>query len=351
MFFMKKLFLIAAICLIGEVFAADVCVKEHKTILQSGDYRNYKNWMLSLHPSPGKEALLMSTSLAAHYPVTTAITWYKACISREKFAALLQQHYVPSSITIATIPGNYDYSPDGAFWVDFANAQHFGGSFRTTGNVQEERMFDEFPQLANLAYSLRDKKTILPVNERGEAEPFLINSLMRLFDVSKAPYGRDVDVASPEDVQKSIVQLDKPFSKAHIIGLAAIDYNKNHEGANHSSKYTKCDLEYLLQAAFLGDIAALQHNTQQTLCIHTGRWGAGAFKNSLKMVTAIQILAAEMALKDLSASLFFHGVDDSLLAPIRQEIDQKLSSGMTPLAILNHLCMYQDTDPSWRPQE
>ena len=186
--------------------------------------------------------------------------------------------------------------PNNAFWVDFANAHHFGGGFRSSGNVQEERMFDEFPSLPDLAYVLRDSKAILPVTSGDVPEPFLVTSLSRRWDVSKVPYGKKLDSTSPEEVRDSVITPPKPYAVAHIIGLAALDYSK---GGNQS-RYSMEDLKYHVQAALLGDLAARQYNGSSQVIIHTGKWGSGAFKNSVKMLTALQILAAEMAFNGLS---------------------------------------------------
>ena len=265
-------------------------LQKHTAKLKAKNFSRFQDWILSQHPSPAKKALLTSTITSTYFPFTPTVTWYKAKINAANFEMLLLDTYLYSSAIIETVEGNYDYAPDGAFWVDFANAAHFGGGFRSRGNVQEERMFDEFPQLPDLAYQLNGDKTILPVTSSGEAEPFLVVQLLRKFDVSNVPYGKKLDKTSPEKIQQAVIRLSSPFKMAHIIGMAAKDYS-----SKKGAKYSMNDLKYHLQAAYLGDLAACQYNGTTAPIIHTGRWGAGAFKNSLKMLTALQILAAEMA--------------------------------------------------------
>lgn len=327
-------------------FPHSFSLEKHTETPQSSDFKKFRSWILSQDPSAGKSALLNSTLISVHYPFSPTIIWYKARMKTADFDNLLNQTFLSPSVTINTAQGNYNYTPDNAFWVDFANGEHFGGGFRSRGNVQEERMFFEFPQLANLAYVLRNNKTILPMTKKGAAEPFLIVSMLRKSDVSKVPYGRDLDETSPKTVIRDVIHLKAPYTSANIIGLAALDYSKK-----HSSKYSLDNLKYMLQAAFLGDAAALQYNGPTNLIIHTGKWGAGAFKNSVKMVTAIQILAAEMAFTGgIIPLLVFHGIDPTLLDPIQQEITQKLHAGETALSLLKTFYKRQESDSTWRPQ-
>lgn len=322
-------------------------LKKHTETLTPKDHNKYTSWILSQHPSPSKKALLTSTLTSTYYPFTPTITWYKAILDSANFQNLLTKTYGSSSVSFRTIQGNYDYTPDGAYWIDFANAYHFGGGFRSRGNVQEERMFDEFPQLANLAYVLRKTSTILPITNKKDAEPFLVVSALRKFDVSKVPYGNALDSTSPKTVKASVVRLNGPYKSANIIGMAAKDYSKK-----HNARYSMDDLTYHLQAAFLGDAAALQYSGEKEIIIHTGRWGSGAFKNSLQMLTALQILAAEMAFSGTTphASIIFHSIDTSLITSLQQEIANYLHAGKTPLAILKILKDKQDRNVAWRPQ-
>jgi len=344
--------LIGSSCLAGstpllEKDLPSVTLKKHVENPKPSDHHKFDSWIVSKNPSSAKRALLTSTITTTYYPFSHQIVWYKAILSRSEFKKLLDIAYLNSSVAISSATGNYTYTPHGAFWVDFANASHFGGGFRSSGNVQEERMFDEFPILPDLAYVLRNKDTILPVASDGTAEPFVVVSALRKFDVSKVPYGNALDKASPSQVKKDVVVLNKPFNSANIIGLAAIDFS-----GKHNSKYSMSDLEYMTQAAFLGDVAALRIDPAAKPIINTGRWGAGAFKNSVKMVTALQILAAEMAFTspNTKPQLIFYGIGDSVMNPIQNEIVHELQSGTTPRQILKKYLKRQESDSSWAPQ-
>lgn len=322
-------------------------LQKHKEHPDPKDHTKFEDWILSQHPSPAKKALLASTLNSTYYPFTPTITWCKAHMNSFDFELLLNATYQAPSVTINSQRGNYDYKPNGAFWVDFANAQHFGGGFRSRGNVQEERLFIEFPMLAHLAYVLRSDDSILPVAKNGSPEPFLVVACLRKFDINKVPYGKDLDDCSPQQVKKDVVRLEKPFPSAHIIGLAAKDYSNKHD-----PRYTMKDLKYHLQAAFLGDLAALTLNGSSHLVIHSGRWGAGAFKNSLKMITALQILAAEMAFSGTNTNprLILHSIDSSLITSLREEIVKSLRNGNSPSVLLRTFLDRQTHDSSWRPQ-
>ena len=239
--------LIGSSCLAGspsllEKDSPAFTLQKHTETPDPADHYKFDSWIVSKKPSPAKRALLTSTITSTYYPFTPQIVWYKAKLSSSNFKKLLDNAYPNSSIAISSATGNYSYTPNGAFWVDFANAKHFGGGFRSNGNVQEERMFDEFPILPDLAYVLRHKSSILPVSSNGSPEPFVVVSALRKFDVSKVPYGRALDKASPSQVKQDVVVLNKPFSSANIIGLAAMDFS-----GEQNSKYSMSDLEFILQ--------------------------------------------------------------------------------------------------------
>ncbi|WP_068468739.1 hypothetical protein [Candidatus Protochlamydia phocaeensis] len=326
----------------------------HTTTFNQKDFSDFKKWLLALNPSIQKKTLMSATILAVFYPQSPSITWAKAKMPSKEFSSLLNSPVLTPSATITPVMGNYNYMPNYAFWVDFANAKSFGGGFRSRGNVQEERMFMEFPQLAQLAYAKRNNP-LLPVNKQGDPEPFLIFQLVRRFDISQVPYGKSLDKASTSQVLNGIVQLPQPYPLAHIIGLAAKDWSKI--PANWRS-YSTDDLRDLLKAALLGDLGAVNYQLENGLAtpeIHSGLWGAGAFKNSVKMITAIQILAAYMAQMKKGAvitsiNLFLHGIDPSLIALIQQEILLNLQQGKTPNDLLQMYHDRQEEDPSWAPQ-
>ena len=70
------------------------------------------------------------------------------------------------------------------------------------------------------------------------------------------------------------------------------------------------------------------------------------------MVTALQILAAEMAFTNPknNPQLIFYGIQTSVIDPIQEEIVQALRSGITPRQLLKKYLKRQDSDPSWAPQ-
>lgn len=332
-----------------------VDVKKYTTSLYSQDYRAFTNWILEKNANQAKYELLVDTVVKARYPLTNTITWYKASLSNKKFKQLLKKQVIQGKIKIKTDHSFFSYKTNGAFWVDFANGSTFGGGFRSNGNVQEERMFLEFPQLAQLAFNVRNNTAILPFQKK-DVEPFLVVNLQRAFDISRVPYGSKLSNADPLDVRNSIHSVSNPHSHAHVIGLVAKDWKRSKR-----KKYSIRDLHFHLKQALVANIAALKfHKAKQKKLkfeVHTGRWGAGAFKNSVKMLTAIQILAAHMSLqkgvapKKTTPAFIFHSIRSSLIKQLQQEIETNLQNGITPEGLLNQWLIRQDTDSSWRPQK
>ena len=230
---------------------------EHQATLGT-DFHNFQDWILAKNPASPKKALIENTILNIHYPTTSTIDWAKAEMSSKSFDNQLKNSIKSIPLVVTSVSGNYDYTPDNAFWVDFANAKSFGGGFRSNGNVQEERMFMEFPQLAQLAYAKRGNP-ILPVSKNCKlpreipscAEPFLIFEMLRRFDISKVPYGRAILDVKASQIPKDIETLSKPYAIANIIGLAAIDWC---DAQIKKKTYTLSDLKYLLSEALLGNL-------------------------------------------------------------------------------------------------
>ena len=128
----------------------------HETTLET-DFGEFKKWILAKNPPSQKKALIENTILDVHYPTTPTIEWAKAKMTTQDFDTFITSPLKQISLVINPMRGIYNYIPDNAFWVDFANASTFGGGFRSKGNVQEERMFMEFPQLAQLAFAKKKK--------------------------------------------------------------------------------------------------------------------------------------------------------------------------------------------------
>ena len=92
-------------------------LREHIEKPDPAEFKQFKEWILSQHPSPAKKALLTSTITSTHFPLSPTITWYKAHISVSTFKELLEEAYLSTSLDILTKKNNYDYKPDGAFWI------------------------------------------------------------------------------------------------------------------------------------------------------------------------------------------------------------------------------------------
>lgn len=320
-------------------------LERHTARMSSNDWHAFQDWMLSKNPPNQKKSLIQNTVLKAHYLLSESLWWFKSSISDHDFETLLDTSIRSPTGIISAVSGFYNYSPQYTFWVDFANADTFGGGFRGKGNVQEERMFMEFPQLSQLAFDLKRNAEINPVQNK-KPEPFLVPRLQRLFDLSRVPYGHALFDISRQQIINDIQKLSAPYAIAHIIGIAAKDYSQT----SHA-EYSMNDLEYHLRAALLGWLSAKEYPNAKAspLEIHTGAWGSGAFKNSPKMITALQILAFYMAKLETGATLTFHGMNTSLVTPIATEIRTSLQGGITPQQLIKRFQNRQKTDSSWRP--
>lgn len=342
----------------NQIFQLD----EHQTTLKT-DFKAFRNWMLAKKPPTQKEVLIRNTVLDVHYPLTPTVNWAKAKMSNESFDTLIINPLENISLVVTSVAYPYNYSPNYAFWIDFANANTFGGGFRGKGNVQEERMFMEFPQLPQLGYAKRNNQ-ILPVTKNCTtprespscAEPFLVFDILRRFDVNKVPYGKALYQANPKSIPNDIQKLSKPYPIVNIIGLAAND--RCAKGLK-DKPYSLLDLKYLLKEALLGNLGALKFNLQQQRGnpeVHTGPWGTGAFKNSEAMITAIQILAGAMSQMTNEGivhgiHLFFHVIPARLVAQIQNDVIIRLKQNQTPLDLLHYFLNLQESDPSiWGPK-
>ncbi len=348
-------------------------VKRVKTDL-TGTQSSFSDWLLAEKPYAQKEALLKGTIGQISYPYSKPkvdfVNWSQITMSDKNFEALLN-----SSINLNTInfsvfadPGEYDYKPDGTFWVDFADADKFGGGFRGMGNLQEERIFFQFPQLAQLAYAARNNPP-LPVSPGAsgvfptteDAQPFIVFDVFRRFDVSNVPYADALKLITVAQVYSDIITLKQPYEQVNIIGIASLNWCQTSPPIP-VKQYKLSNLEYLLKESLLGNLGAISSLIEfspgnTTAGIHSGQWGTGDFGNSVSMVTAIQILSGIMSQIDVKGkqygmNLHLHGVSQSLISETEDIVKNILRSGGTPKDVLDHLLDLQSSDPTdWQPRQ
>ena len=150
----------------------------------------------------------------------------------------------------------FDYMDQDHYYIDFAHATHFGGSYRGHGNVQEERMFVEFPALPLLEFKTNNgiHPCVIEYDSNGKEKsppmakpsPFIIESINREYDISGTPYGGAIFNAQDSQILKGIKKVNNSVP-VNIIGLAA-ENRKFQQGVPYSLK----DQLYHFEAAYLG---------------------------------------------------------------------------------------------------
>lgn len=344
-------------------------VKKVKTDL-TGSQSSYRDWLFARKPYPQKEALLEGTVKQIPYPYPNVgdVHWSQITMSDNDFDKILNTevnfHKIDFRVKDAT--STYDYQHDGSFWVDFADASSFGGGFRGRGNLEEERLFFQFPQLAQLAFALQSNPP-LPVKPGGigvfptteRAQPFIVFNVFRRFDLSKIPYSDDLKLISKSQVLNDITTLTH-YEKVNIIGIASVNWCQTKPPITNK-QYRLSNLKYILKESLLGNLGAVMSivefsKSHKTANIHSGKWGTGAFGNSLHMITAIQILSGILSQVNVNGHqygvyLYLHGVDAQMVHEIEDIVKSILRKpGGTPLKVLEHLLSLQKSQPSnWQP--
>lgn len=205
------------------------------------------------------------------------------------------------NVAVKTSPYGYRYQNHEAY-VDFAN-RYIGGGVMTQGFVQEEiEIFESsfLPWVAAVRLQqLRNKDPNTPVALPGCDGPNLLAldrtpvvTYWRMFtDVdSKTAYGKKLQTLSPTQVP-NVLQLRPSPVDIFSIAMAAPDFGKS------TAPYSYKDIEnmvLLATRAFYNALLVLDES-KLPLVIHTGNWGAGAFKNSIKTVFGIQTIAMAAA--------------------------------------------------------
>ncbi len=206
--------------------------------------------------------------------------------------------------------GPFAYGPPapGALeWhLNFADAHLFyaygGGLF-----AQDEHQCAEHPVLA----SLREKLVDDPIEgfkpwttEDHRATPVLVKGAARgcVAQLQKGRlsiYGNAMMQASPDVIRQLVTRLDPP-TFSNILAIEAIP--------GGSGRYSPEDISRTAMTASAGFGAAVAESQGQRTVIHTGFWGCGAFGGNRRLMTLLQLLAAQIAGVDV---LVFHAFDDA----------------------------------------
>lgn len=222
----------------------------------------------------------------------------------------------------------YKYGKDnGGWWVNFANKTLGGGVFGK-GFVQEETMLLQIPQALYVAYLLRQeegkKSGFTRVMEDGEsiiiqdvnvtmwwnskkyyenAKKTEIHLFYYLVNLIEKNVDNTKDKESVQKYLREILTNNYSFKylknvKMNMICLDAKDHKKS-KGIYTS--YDENEIRFLFDKCYAGFAYA---KSQGATKINTGRWGSGAFKNDLRMMTLIQIVVARI----VGVNLVFWGM-------------------------------------------
>lgn len=358
--------------LLANVPINTIKMEKFNTQLTGTQYQ-FREWLFAKKPYQQKQMLLASTSkkIPYPYPKANSVHWAQITMSDTDFQTLLNRPIDVSKINfrVTAEPTSYNYQPKGSFWVDFADAEKFGGGFRGNGNLEEERMFFEFPQLAQLAFA-KQASPPLPVKTSSgtfptsaDAQPFIIFNTFRHFDVSQVPYGYELEKVQPASTINHLVkELPSPYAEVNIIGIASLNWCQKNPPIT-SKKYTDSNLLYLLKESLLSNLGAIMSliqfsPTHTAASIHSGQWGSGAFGNSLYTVTALQILSGMMSQihnhnHQYGIHLHLHGVSQTIINEVENIVKTELKKpGGSPAKLIKLILNLQNSDfKKWGPKK
>ena len=234
-------------------------------------------------------------------------------------------------------PGIFDYTPAGNLpgaveWhVNFADPRLFCG-YGTSLFAQDEMMVAEHPALGSIREALRaGGYPAVTENDNGPT-PVLITDVRRCCHVAtdanaaegrpRGLYGNEFGMATADTVRRATTRLDPP-TISNIIALAAPAYGVG--------KYTRDDIRRILITAYTGFRAAVAESerlsgAEAPVAVHTGYWGCGVFGGNRVLMTALQLLAAEMA---GVSRVVFHTANVAG-GPFLEEAVQMLSEDLAP---------------------
>ncbi len=203
-------------------------------------------------------------------------------------------------------PGYFDYAPaldraDAVEWhVNFADPELFV-AYGSSLFAQDEMQVAEHPALGSLKEALEAREICAMTADRGEPTPILMMGVERRCRVATDPsadegrphglYGNAFARGRIDAIRRATTQIDPP-TITNLIAMAALP--------GGSGRYDIDEIEYVLRTAYTAFRAAVLESARSRgsgcrVVVHTGFWGCGAFGGNRVLMTALQILAAEMA--------------------------------------------------------
>eukprot|EP01080_Neovahlkampfia_damariscottae_P001778 gene1778-547_t len=189
------------------------------------------------------------------------------------------------------------------WWVNFADEYLFCG-YSLELFAQDEIMVAEHPILSCLKESLdylsyknvRYSPYTSQTKNQKFATPILIQNVERKLEFNTSPtednkngiYGNHFKNSSFEQIKK-VTTIIEPSTYSNIVSIEAPRPSKG--------IYTKQQITYALGASYTGFYSAKLETYilgKESIVIHTGDWGTGAFGGNKILMYVIQILSAQL---------------------------------------------------------
>lgn len=146
----------------------------------------------------------------------------------------------------------------------------------------------------------------------GDPNPLLIKEVDRNMSVGIEAYGGKF---GPLD-EKGLVEKVDECKTAKVDFLAIAAPNLYNDPKNNSAMGLNT-LKDLLNTAVAGfQLVARDHQGEEPILIHTGKWGAGVFGNDYRAVLLVQLMAAQYVSQQTGqdVQLKFHGYKENEVA-------------------------------------
>jgi hypothetical protein len=246
-----------------------------------------------------------------------------------------------SHLKVSANPNFFDYdnahpaSELKEYWVDFSNV-HLGGGVFDGGFAQEEVMFLETPELANLAAAAYfapasavmtrvSNGTSSPTDEAlaGSPYPWIFDGVQRVMSIDTNPPKAD-GLTRNELVNRTTAELSDhshPLASAQRFNVLAIAAPYIPKGASGQADNTSLPvIEDLFNTEYAGFSLVKRNSKVANPLVNTGALGAGAFNGSRAAAYVTQYLAADLT-----------GVNIQMWGYTQSAIDQYDSQYVKPI--------------------
>lgn len=330
--------------------AKEIGLKGLKFVLEKTTNENKKFLFTKAYEKFVELVKELSLSLSVHYNDKYKMEVNKA---PEYFSSNRILFDILSDINVLHSSEYYDYEKTQSYgnnnnaveyedyWVDFAN-KNLGGGTLGNGNVQEEIMFSENPELLEKVAEKKYKTRVLEDNVILPT-PIIMKNTNRVIEFNaKKYYGsvfnktplseliNDVATSNFSEAQKlNILAMACPNLQNKINNSTIISHyfksSNNKEKLTVSDKTTMVEKQYdashvydifnTIWAGFEG--VSEQKDGNKSKVIHTGLFGCGVFMNNKRLVYVLQRLAAKSQQVDIK----FWGIPDDLKICLNNDYD------------------------------